>query len=441
VSARFAILFLLLSMSGICRADSLLEVWQGALRNSPDFRVAGFVMAGEMASADVAKSRLLPRIEASAGVFRNGTKRSLVDAPVPWSTFHYASERTALQFSFPILRPAEYLEWSRAKASATAAEEAFRAQEQLLAVEVSKRYLEAAMAREQLAMAERKVESLAQVVRVAQRSYAAGIASRTDVDDANAVHDAAVADRFEAEGAIAVTDQALLELTGTEMVEPKIHRMPTGRLPAPPGDGARLDDWLVLAAGNSPEIAGARATEAAAAFNRRRAIFDRFPTLDLVASKGQNKSDGESNIGYRYLTDAIGLQFSFPIYGGGGGKAALRRADAALGKASAELDGVKSGVSSEVTRQHSLMVAGEARVHALKTALDSANQSVISNEKGLQAGTRNIVDLINARQRQFDVQADLVRAQATYVVAMLRLKSLAGTLGADDMKRVSDWLQ
>jgi outer membrane protein TolC len=66
---------------------------------------------------------------------------------------------------------------------------------------------------------------------------------------------------------------------------------------------------------------------------------------------------------------------------------------------------------------------------------------VAGNEKGIQAGTRNIINLINARQRYFDVQADLLKARCQYVVATLKLKALAGVLVPEDMREVNAWLE
>jgi TolC family type I secretion outer membrane protein len=333
------------------------------------------------------------------------------------------------------------MDLERAKASAEAADEAYRAQEQMLAVKVTQRYMDVLLAREQVAAARRKQSSLDEVLRVAEKSFSAGVASRTDVDDARAMRDAAVADVLEAEGAISVTEQALASVTGeTKEAGDLAGLSVTKMVPATPSMRA-VGEWLEMAGKSSPEIAGARFAQQAAAYNESRVLMSRIPTLELVASKGNSSSDGESNIGYRYKTDSIGLQFTVPLYSSGGARAARRQAAAAHGKAMADLDAANSGVRLEIIREHSLVRAGYARIEALQTALDSASRSVAGNEKGIQAGTRNIIDLINARQRYFDVQADLLKARCQYVVATLKLKALAGVLVPEDMREVNAWLE
>ncbi|HNU19978.1 MAG TPA: TolC family protein, partial [Hydrogenophilus thermoluteolus] len=78
-----------------------------------------------------------------------------------------------------------------------------------------------------------------------------------------------------------------------------------------------------------------------------------------------------------------------------------------------------------VTQAYTALRFGYAQWQALEQAERSAQQAVIGTEKGIQAGTRNAVDLLNAQQELAKVRASRIDAAYQVLVAAIDLWSAA----------------
>ena len=70
---------------------------------------------------------------------------------------------------------------------------------------------------------------------------------------------------------------------------------------------------------------------------------------------------------------------------------------------------------------------GDANTIA-QAAVDAAQQAVVSSQKGVQAGTRTTVDVLNAVQRVAETTQTLYQARYEYLVNRIRLAAAAGEL-------------
>ena len=91
-------------------------------------------------------------------------------------------------------------------------------------------------------------------------------------------------------------------------------------------------------------------------------------------------------------------------------------------------------------KQYGAVEKGIARVRALEQAERSAQQSVISSIKGVEAGTRNSVDVLNSLQQLSATRQELVQARYMYAFDRLKLKAAAGSLGESDIVEVNGWM-
>ena len=83
---------------------------------------------------------------------------------------------------------------------------------------------------------------------------------------------------------------------------------------------------------------------------------------------------------------------------------------------------------------------GIEQVQALQQAVKSAEQAVIGEKKGVQAGTRTFVDALDAERRLYEAIRD--HALAAYTLANNRIKFLAqaGVVDIEAIEKVSVWL-
>ena len=87
------------------------------------------------------------------------------------------------------------------------------------------------------------------------------------------------------------------------------------------------------------------------------------------------------------------------------------------------------------------MVNGLAQVRALKAALISSQSSLESNKLGYEVGVRINIDVLNAQQQLYTTRRDLFKARYDTLLAQLRLKAAAGSLGEDDVQQINALLE
>jgi outer membrane protein TolC len=163
-----------------------------------------------------------------------------------------------------------------------------------------------------------------------------------------------------------------------------------------------------------------------------------LPTLDLVAQ--HNYSKGDSNNVFPQTinkTNYIGVQLTVPIFAGGGVNSAVRQATADAEEARQGYEYARDDLRLKVQNQYDAVRAGISRVHALERALVSADQNVLSNRKGVLAGTRTTLDVLNVEQQRFNTQVDLAKVRYQILVAWATLLSYVGDLDTDQIARIN----
>ena len=151
-------------------------------------------------------------------------------------------------------------------------------------------------------------------------------------------------------------------------------------------------------------------------------------------------SETVSIIGNQFRTDLVGLQVAIPLYSGGSVLASERQALAGVERARQQYEAGRRQLGLNLRREYNNVMLGIAKVRALEVAYKSAGLALASTEMGVKAGTRNTLDVLNARQQVYGAQRDLGKARYDYVIGRLRLKAAAGTLGEGDIELVNGWL-
>ena len=82
-----------------------------------------------------------------------------------------------------------------------------------------------------------------------------------------------------------------------------------------------------------------------------------------------------------------------------------------------------------------------SRVLAQKQSIRSLKSALNATQAGYKAGTRTIVDVLTAQQALYGVQRDYANARFDYVLDLLKLKQVAGSLEERDILEVNGWLE
>ena len=421
------------------RGMDLVQAWELALAHDPQYQGARYASQSKQESIAMAKGKLLPNINFTD--FSSYNNQDSTNLSLDRTTNQqYTAHRAVLSLEQPLFRMDRYYGLKESEFEAAAAGKYLENELQGTIIRVATAYFETLLAREKHENIKNRTKFFRSSLAMAQKGFQHGQATRTDIEDAKSRLDAALADEIEASNRIIFAEQSLAAVIGSQVPASELLPIVASKLPIDTIQIPGLPEWLSLAQANNPEIlaVGHNLDAAGQEVNRRRA--GHYPTLDLVARKSFARSDVEYTVGNQYLTDLIGVQFSMPLYAGGGTEASVRQSVADQEKARYQLEATTRKNDVEIARLYAIVTQGVSRIKALEQALVSSREAIKGNQKGVLGGTRNIVDVLNAEQQFFTTQSNLTEARHVYVVALLRLKAAAGRIGEADIREVNSWL-
>lgn len=412
--------------AGPAGAMDLKQVYEAALLNDANIRAS---RAGAEASRErlpQAQAQRLPNISFSASRSHNDLEsksRDFLGRPTQAENRYY-SDNQVLSLRQPLYRPLLNASVRQAQALAEEADATLERDEQALVVRVGEAYFDALLAQDQLLLAQAQKKTYGVQLEASRRGFQAGSGTRTDVDEAQARLDLAVAQELEARQNVDLTRRRLEVLTGqpVEVLAPL--DVPRFHPQAP--EPASVMAWIERAEQSSPELQALRAQLQAAQQEIERAEAGHKPTLDAVVQWSRSNSDSVTSVNSRYDNKSFGLQLNVPLYSGGFVNSTVRQAVASRERVRAMLEAATRDLGVRVHQAFRGMTEGMLRVAALEQAVRSAQQAVLSNQRSFLAGSRTTVDVLNAEQQKTVAQRDLAQARYLYLVAQLRLQSLAG---------------
>ena len=424
-----AVLACIALLGGPACAMDLQDAYQAALAQDATTRAArATVQAGEE-RIDQAKSQLYPNVSLSAGYLRNNLDRTQPNALGEDITVNdrYPSKNTTLTVRQPLYRKAITLGIEQARAQRDDAHAGLLRETQRLAVRVADAYTDILFARDQLNFIEAQKAATTVQLDAARKQFAGGTGTRTDIDEAQARLDMALAQELEARQQQGFAQRQLSLLINAPVDLAALRPLAVGRLAAWNPPAATLDEWLAQAEARSPELRQLQARLESARLDVEKARAGHLPTLDAVAQWSRSDSESVTSPSTRYLNRTIGVQLSVPLYAGGYFNAATREALARQTQAEELLEAARRDLALRVTTEYRNVTEGRLRVHALEQAERSAEQLAQSSRQSMRGGVRTLVDVFNADQKKAQTQRDLARARYEMLVAYVRLQALAGS--------------
>ncbi len=421
---------LLLSFSSVVPAMDLLQAYQAAQQQDATILASRAAAQAGRERLPQARSQLLPSISASVGRNQNNLVSIVPNSlgQEQTSDSHYPSSNRTLTVRQPLFRSYLAAQYEQAKAQVQDAEASLAQDEQNLAVRVSGAYFEAMLTHEQLALVLAQRTAYTTQLDAARKSLAGGSGTRTDVDDAQARLDMNVALEIEARQNVDYTLKQL-EILVNQPVD-KLATLDVAKLELLEPQPNVLQDWIARAETSSPQLQSLRAQVETSRQEVRKAGSGHYPTLDAVAQWSRSESENILNVQSSYTNGSIGLQLNIPIFSGGYVNSSVRQALAGQEHAEQSLEAGRRDLGVRVYKEFRGMTENIPKVKALELALRSADQLVLSSRKSFQAGSRTVMDVLNAEQQRMVVLRDLAQARYMYLIARIRLLALVGA--ADD---------
>ncbi|NWA02808.1 TolC family outer membrane protein [Pseudomonas gingeri] len=421
----------------------LMSVYQEAVTNNSEIKAARAGFEAQKEAIPQARANLLPAITTSATIESTRLER---DAPaltrVRSGTTYQANLRQ------PLFRADAWYGLKVAQASTSQAAFELSAAEQELILKTAETYFETLRASDTHAAAEAEEIAFKQQMDQARGRLKGGLASITDVLDAEAAYDNAQANRELAARKVDDAFEQLIRLTNHDYasIEGIEHQLPV-LVPVP----ADAKQWVDAAMKQNLKLqASDLAVEAAEqSLSQRKA--GHAPTLDAVASyrKGDNDSFGYSNPsdfgrdGYQnnVAQSSIGFEVNLPIYSGGRVSSQAREAYKKLSQSEEQREGQRREVVLNTRSFYRAVNSDIEQIRARKKTILSAQSSLKATKVGADIGSRNTVDVLNAQRQLFTSVRDYNNARYDYILNNLRLKQAAGTLSPSDLQSLAQYLK
>ncbi|MES2999401.1 MAG: TolC family outer membrane protein [Pseudomonadota bacterium] len=418
---------------------TLMQAYDAALQQDAVIRAARASADAKRERLPQALSQLLPNVSAQASRNRNNLLSTTpgLGGPVNDEQFYNSTSR-ALTIRQPLYRPFQMADYQQAKAQVADANAQLERETQNLATRVAGAYFEALLAQDQLTLSLVQKQAYTTQLDAAKKLFAGGSGVRTDVDDAQARLDMAIAQELEARQNVEYTRRQLQVMVNVPVA--RVAAVDANKLRNSSTSVGRLDEWTERAEANSPELISLRAQREASRREIDKARSGHLPTLDAVAQWSISDSDNVTRINSRYDNRSIGVQLNVPIFAGGYVSSQTRQAVADLERAEQALEATRRDLNLRVEKEYRGVTEGVLRVKALEQAVRSAEVTVESNRRSYQGGSRTLVDILNAEQQRVTAMRDLAQARYLYMTSHVRLRALVGQADTAAIADLNGWL-
>jgi len=434
VAALLASAFLSLSAN----ATDLLQIYQDALANDPQYASARSSLTAGQEKSVQGRAGLLPTIGLNGSDTRSRVESQpdIANADRNFTTF---SNTWSLALSQPLFRWANWQQYEQGKLSVLISEAQFAQAKQDLIVRVGQAYFDVLAAQDTLATLQAQKVAISEQLASAKRNFEVGTSTITDTHEAQARYDLATAQEFAAQSDLQVKRSALQQIIGKETGE--LATLKAGvKLSSP--QPAAVNEWVSSAEKQNFNVVASEVAVEVAKREIERNRAGHYPTLDLVASTGRTATGGASSTGTGVVKPTtIGVQWSIPLFAGFAVDSKVKEAVALQEKARNDLETNRRSAAQGARQAYTGVTSGLAQVKAYEAAEISSQSALDSNKLGYQVGVRINIDVLNAQQQLYTTRQNLAKARYDTIMNGLRLKSAAGTLKEEDLSEVNTLLQ
>ncbi len=425
------------SPGALLAADDLMSITRAALGNDAQYQSA---RAQRMATGEKlpqARAGLLPSLTVSGTTQWNDVT---VRQPTQNST-QYNSHNFNFQLTQPLFRWANWVQFEQGKLQVEAAEAQLAQARQDVLLRASQAYFDLLYAYDVLASIEAQKGAASQQLELARKSFEVGTVTVTDVHEAQSRFDLASAQAIAAASDIEVKRHALAVITG--QAPDALRRLRSDvrfALPEP----ARMDEWVERAQTDSLAVLTQLANKEIAGREVERQRAGHYPSVDLVATYGQNKTVvtfAGNPLSNETETGTIGVQVSIPLFQGLGQESRIRESAYLLDRAHADLDQARRTAALQARQAYLGVANGIAQTAALRAAEVSSQSALDSNKLGYEVGVRINIDVLNAQQQLYATRRDLAKAHYDTMMSQLKLKAAAGQLGEEEISVMNALLE
>ncbi len=451
--SSFRCLVIALLAGSAAQADSLRDIYELALKNDPVLRGAEATYRANLESETQARAQLLPQLNAE-GSYGNSHRHQDYEVVNIANELRDTRQNTHLrsgswnvELQQPIFDLSAWFSFRSGKSTSEQAQAQFAFDQQDLIVRVAEAYFEVLRQADNVEAARAEEIATEEQMNQAQERFNAGLTGIADAQQARASCKASMAQRMTDEGNLASAQEALTILTGTDHSDLSTLKADFPVINPSPVDRA---EWVQFALASNFALKAAIAAMQAADANATSRSMAHMPRITGSLSYQEDNVSGNQETSppapfatgpdSEGDTTAAMLRVTVPIFSSGYTSSQTRQAHAQYSAALEKKIETERTIIHQTRAKHIAASTDVQRVHAQQEAIEAAQIALDATRAGYKAGTRSIVDVLVSQRALFEARRDHANARYDYVMDMLNLKALAGTLSPKDVDELDVWL-
>ena len=408
-------------------AANLSEIYELAEARDSVIQASRAQHEAALEALPLARAALLPQVAIAADVAENESNND--------GSGSFGSDTIGASVSQPLFNLTASRSFKRAKSTVAQAEATLKDAEQTLLFRTSQAYFNILTAKEAFNAARSSREATASQTEQAERRFDVGLSAITDVKEAQAQLDLAIASEIVAENQLALAKEAMRVIINQEV--PELDGLKDDAALTAPTPSS-IEEWIAVAIENNPQLDVARKDFDLAEVDISIERAGRFPTVALTGGYQDLNTDSISQIDSE--SGQVSLQLEYAIFTGGRTSSLIRQAKSQSEQASFNLETVRRAVVQETRDAYLTVLSDISQSNALEKALNSTEVAKDATQAGFDAGTRTAVEVLVSLQDTFNAFADYAAARHQYVISSLELRLAAGILDKKHIDAISNSL-
>jgi len=433
----------LLGASPTLFALDLLEAYQRAQQNDPNWQANLLQYQSDQLNLGIASGNLLPTVTLSGNVTRknqSADNSSIEDLPVEFGELQGSSTTTrqiAVTARQPLFRWDAWQGYKQVKTSVELSEVNLRLQKQQHILQVAEAYFNVLRQQSLTTAYLQEEQALSEQLRMMNAKLREGLVARSDVSEANAQYQSAQANRISTQVQLVLAQEQLAKLIGAYQENLAVLREDFQfQKPVP----SNIGSWTELAQNQNLEILQARLQKRYSEDAKRVEQAALYPQVEAVGTYGYLKQTPETVLSTNGDFDQIGVEINWNLFTGGRTQKSIRQAGVNVQRSEAQLDAAIRKANTDVKQSYLQVETDEAKLNARKAAMQSSDIVSQASRAQYQEGLKTMVDVLLAQRNAFSAKTDYLNAKYDYLLHVLQLQASVGQLTEKELAEMNAWL-
>ena len=415
-------------------AADLIETYNDALANDPTFKLARANWLADRERLAISQASLLPQIAVNLD-WKGHRKIGVED----WSASRVGSLGYGLSISQPIFDFGRLASVWGTQATVKRAQAMFMAAEEELLYRTAEKYFDVLLAKEVLAYTQAHRAANERLLIQAKHKHEVGLTPITDLEEARRNHKQAISAELKSRNDLDTALELLQEITGVKYQKVSSLKKSFPLLAPKP---AELEAWVKAAERQNFSLIATRYGVVQAQENIKMKQAGHLPTINLAGGyRNEYQSVHDVISSSRDQAATVGLAVTMPIFAGGRVTAEVRQAMYQYQGALAELERCHRGVVSGVRQAYLGTWSGISQIKADLQAIKAAESALKAMQANYAVGRKTMTEVLDAQSKLYAAQTGYAKDEHSYILLMLKLKMLVGSLKVADLVEVNTWIE